>query len=157
MNEMKKARRYVVNVWVAEAFDHKGVVFALFHKDALPEEVYEQWIQAHLDSSCPDLRAVVDQTFDAREVRQLWAYFCHDEEVTVEEVRGPVGEHDFIDKMRAVGGNDGFYDFSRRDDWKLPFAVEGYFDLHFADSGVYKEQRDRTDALLRAIADAWPF
>jgi hypothetical protein len=47
MATQAKLRRYAVWVRVDEADDHRRVAFHLYHKDAVPEEVYEQWIPAH--------------------------------------------------------------------------------------------------------------
>jgi hypothetical protein len=152
MNDAKGGRRYAIHVRAEEAFGHKGVVFWLFHEDTLPEEVYEQLIPAHLDRSSPNLRSAVEQTFDGDEVRQLRAYFGrHGEQVTVEEVEGPLGEHDFGDQIRSVGGNDGFYEFSGAADWDLPFRVSGFFNLHYAESGPYKDRRESMEAFLGAF------
>jgi hypothetical protein len=144
MSDAKSNVRYAVRVRADEAFGHKGVVFWLSHEDPLPEAVYEEQIPAHQDRTCSYLRSAVGDTFDADEVRQLQAYFCDDNvQVTVEECGPPVGvAAPWID----LTGNNGFYRFWEAADWTLPFRVRGYYDLHHAESGRYRDRYNASEA-----------
>jgi hypothetical protein len=158
MSDTKSHQRYTVRVRFDEAFEHKGVVFSLFHWGRVPREVYEQQIAAHLDRTCPYLKSAVEQTFDADEVRQLQAYFCHDDErVLVKECEVPAVQGECSgDATRCVGGSDGFHDFWKAADWNLPFRVRGYADLYQAESGYFPDRHAAAMAELRHYANMFP-
>jgi hypothetical protein len=156
VNEVKGGRRYVVRVVAKEALGHKGVTFYLFHPDDLPEEVYARCIPAHLDRSDPYLRSAVEDTFSSEEAERLRAYLArrHPEaEVIAEGVELPLdlNEHCCGQSALPIGGNTGHYMFSREEGCDLPFKVYGFYNLHGADSGPYRDHFDGMAADLERV------
>jgi hypothetical protein len=132
--------RFDIKVVAAEYRNHKGVPFALFHHDGLPESVYEDWIRDGLDKTCPYLQSAVDESFSAQEVDTLreWFRSWGQDAVMNATPFTLISEPNVAGVgMMAVGGDDDFYMFSDHDDWPLPCEVWGYFNLSEAQSGPY--------------------
>jgi hypothetical protein len=155
MNETNNEVRYTVQVEADEAFGHYGVTFWLFHKDALPEEVYARLIPAHLNRPDSDVRTAADQTFSHDEVDELARYFTRyfGWQVVSEKFEAALGENDFGDCMRSVGDNEGFAEFWRDAGYDLRFKVAGYYNLRDSDGPSQAARRERLLAQLADVED----
>jgi hypothetical protein len=132
--------RFWVYVTAKEFNGHRGVTFKLFHESALDSEVYETVLAPGLDRDCPYLRSAVEETFDAAEVDTLREWFSQcwkgPPDFRIEQAPQITGSQ-MGHSMLPIGGMQGFYMFSKLEDFPLPCEVYGYYDLRSADSDPF--------------------
>jgi hypothetical protein len=147
----KPTGRYFLAVTMEQFRQHHGVVFTLFHVDALPEEAYVAVIPDPVLRTDAETRGIVKQTFSEGERAALKKWFAswpglrfNEEEVyTVTEQQ--VG-------LRTSGG--GVYDFTQHEKWPLPCRVLGYYDVLWADSGPCVSFREAINTVTQVLNEA---